>query len=303
LKSGEVPPTVVFMDVCTFPRETVSFEQFARHPRPSIALDGYVYGPSRWDSAGHFNFNHHDDVDRFATRSTCEQVALALRASAPFELEESRVCVNDDDPDVSLSVWLLEHPEMVWDPAVISLCTMQGVIDTCGGATGQPSPGQLAQLAWIIEPWASRTGNLRDRYEMEEIIKQTGERITAFSNGRGEMLRNRWGYTTVARSGSIWAVVEDHPLARAQVCADGAEIFVAIKDHEGHRTVSIGKASPFVDCDLEVVWSHLNRLDQSDGMDCWGGGDMIGGSPRLSGTGLDARAILEVLSAVRETCT
>jgi hypothetical protein len=76
-------------------------------------------------------------------------------------------------------------------------------------------------------------------------------------------------------------------------------VFVAIADREGHRTVTIGKASPFVDCDLLRVWDRLNLLDHcTDATNRWGGGDGIGGSPRLSGTGLDAATIVDVIDEV-----
>lgn len=46
----------------------------------SIALDGYVNVGPRFDHEGpRVNFNHHEEVDRLATRATCGQVLMAIR--------------------------------------------------------------------------------------------------------------------------------------------------------------------------------------------------------------------------------
>jgi len=66
------------------PREVVSWIEFcSTHPRFSIALDGYVpegpiYQPPE-KGGPRRNFNHHEGVDRLATRSTCAQVYVAIK--------------------------------------------------------------------------------------------------------------------------------------------------------------------------------------------------------------------------------
>lgn len=58
-----------------------SWERFlAEAPGFSVALDGFVAASPRFDDRGpHVNFNHHEGVDRLATRSTCAQVLMAIR--------------------------------------------------------------------------------------------------------------------------------------------------------------------------------------------------------------------------------
>ena len=72
----------------------------------AIALDGYVSGGPRFDPSGpRVNFNHHEEVDRLATRSTCGQVLMAIRQGlfktfrngfGPY----ATVLVNDCDEDI-----------------------------------------------------------------------------------------------------------------------------------------------------------------------------------------------------------
>lgn len=46
----------------------------------SIALDGFVYGKPMEDiNIPCANYNHHEEVLRLCTRSTCEQVLLSVR--------------------------------------------------------------------------------------------------------------------------------------------------------------------------------------------------------------------------------
>lgn len=290
------------MDLIVHPRETISFDEFTGSPAPAVALDGYVHGPSRWDRCGHYNFNHHDGSDRFTTRATCEQVALALRGGAPIAVAGTSAHINDDDPDVALSVWLLEHADLVFEREVAELCTMQGAIDTYGGAAGMPALEELARLAWVIDPWASRPRcESRDAAGMAEVVAEVCERVSAFVAGRAEKLTGDWGYRLLRTDGDVWALTEDHPLARAQACADGAHVFIAVRDTNGRRHVTIGKSSPFVDLDLVAVWDALNLADRCDraGFETWGGGDQIGGSPRSDGTGLDLDTILDVVTRIR----
>lgn len=291
---------MTIVELVVHPRDTVSFEEFCGTPAPAVALDGYVFGPSRWTKDGHFSFNHHDGSDRFTTRSTCEQVALALRARAPITDIGVSVHVNDDDPDVALSVWLLEHPELATASAATILCGLQGAIDTCGGACGNTSVADLDALAWVIDPWArTRNDHTRDADEMRAVIEQVGARISEFADGRGRNLSGDWAFDIIDQRARTWAVVEHHPLARARVCTDGPEMYVAVREtrDSSRRDVTVGKSSPFVDCDLEAVWASLNQIERCEGLERWGGGDMIGGSPRTGGTTVDVTTIVDIVEA------
>ena len=69
------------MKLIVEPRIVKTWQSFiVEAPKYSIALDGYVKGKPMYDPSGPFaNFNHHEEVDRLATRSTCGQVYVAVR--------------------------------------------------------------------------------------------------------------------------------------------------------------------------------------------------------------------------------
>lgn len=287
------------------PRETVTFEQFAAGPAPAVALDGYVSGPSRYVGA-HCNLNHHEDCDRFTTRATCEQVALAITARYPLFVgggggnDELAIHANDCDPDVALSTWLLRHPEMATHPVAARIVHLEGVVDVTGGAAGGGTLDELNMLAWLIEPWATERHRLADADAagMATIVDEICDRATAAVAGRPGFVDVAGGYEILDQRGGVWAVVEHHPLARARLCADGADIFVSVRDDgPGRSHVSVGRASVFTPIDLDEVWASLNELEGCDGLDRWGGSDLVGGSPRHAGTALDLDDIVEVINS------
>lgn len=88
----------------------ISWEEFCKKSEPfSIALDGYVNQGPRFQKDGpRANFNHHEEVDRLATRATCGQIIVAIRQGL-FECfrnsngPEVNAYANDCDEDVCLS--------------------------------------------------------------------------------------------------------------------------------------------------------------------------------------------------------
>ena len=97
-------------------------EQFCKTKPPnSIALDGYVYGGPWFEHNGPYaSFNHHEGVERLATRATCGQVLLAIRQGlfTSFLNDKSHklhIWVNDCDEDVCLSVFLLKRAYLAKD--------------------------------------------------------------------------------------------------------------------------------------------------------------------------------------------
>lgn len=298
--AGLVAGTVCVVELVVHPRVTVSFDEFCASCDAGVALDGYVAGPTVWDDVGHYNFNHHEGTDRFTTRATCEQVALGLRVCDELWAPDLGVHVNDDDPDVALSVWLLEHPELVDDDVVRVLCSLQGAIDSLAGCCSVPRVDDLERLAWVIDPWVEARSNLtRSAGQIASVIGAVGDRISAHVVGCGDRLPVEHSLVVRERRGDVWAISETHPLSRALLVAGGAAVFVSVRELDGRRDVSVGRTSPFVSCDLDGVWDALNRVEDCVAFDRWGGGDMVGGSPRGSGTRLEVAEILDVVAAHR----
>ena len=123
------------------PGVVMSWEAFqAEKPPFSIALDGYVTGQTTFSSSGPFvNFNHHEAVDRLATRSTCMQIffSIAMGLFDSFRKDGRRfahVYVNDADQDICLSYWLLTHPDEVssikWEDPLAKFIVFEDFMDS-----------------------------------------------------------------------------------------------------------------------------------------------------------------------------
>jgi hypothetical protein len=289
------------------PGEVSSFDEFCvATSSPAAALDGYVSGPARWDGIGHVNFDHHGGCDRLSTRATCEQVALALETGCPVLVDSQgrtrpglSVHANGADPDVALSWWLCLNPELVRLDSVQRLVALEGVIDTTGGTTIPCPLEELARFAWVIDPWASRREGLAamDARGLAEVVTDTADRIDSHVRGSQDAGEVDPAYEVMGTVGRVLVVHERHPLARARLVAEGASGFVSVLPGPtpGSKRYSVGVVSPWVQIDLWGVFDELNRLEGCPAEDCWGGCDLVGGSPRRSGSRLAPEAVATVL--------
>lgn len=287
------------------PRVTRTWDEFQLSAPPgSMALDGYVAGPPVYTPKGPYvNLNHHEGVDRLATRSTAAQVLITVKQGlfdtfrkegAPF----GHVFVNDADQDTSLSVWLLRNQERIAgsrsEPLISRLVFCSDMMDATAGAYPFPPDAEIVrELAWIYQPYeaARQSGHLvtMNAIEMEGLIEAVGARISAYSMGKGQQVNPNTGYNVEYR-GRGWTMVREHgSQARTRLFQDGIKAFVAVRDRpDGMYTYSIGKMSPFVDFPLERLYPDLNMVEGIDLLDVdrWGGGNTIGGSPRKRGSRL-----------------
>lgn len=287
------------------PRTVQAWDEFCdRSPRNSMALDGYVAGPPCFSHRGPYvNFNHHEGVDRLATRSTAAQVLISVkqdlfhtfrRDGAPF----AHVFVNDADQDTSLAIWLLRNQERIAgsrsEPLISRLVFCSDMMDATAGAYPFPPDAEIMrEMSWIYQPYESsrQTGHLLslNAIEMETLIEAVGARISAYSLGKGGQVTPDTGYSTMHRGGGWVMVRELGAQARTRLFQDGIKAFVAVRDRpDGKYTYSIGRMSAFVDFPLDQFYVTLNKAEEiADGdTDRWGGSNMIGGSPRQGGSRL-----------------
>jgi hypothetical protein len=307
--TGDGPAELVVgpATVVVHPRRSVTFEEFrADVAAPAVAVDGYVTGPSRYDPAGpHATFDHHAGISRFATRATCEQVALAVTSGFYDSFRRGGrpavdVHVNDADPDICLAIWLLAHPERAGERAVREVVAVEGLLDTTAGTVQLPDVATVDELTWVFQPyWDLRAGELAtcDGATLVDVLREVDLRITAHLDGRGGTVPRMGDFEVVGRSGSVVAVTETGPLARARLREAGIEVFVAVRPHGTRTGASIGVTSPFIPVDLHRAYALLNELEGCEGADRWGGSDTVGGSPRDAGTGLSATTIAEVVAS------
>jgi hypothetical protein len=276
-------------------------------PDRSIAIDGYVIGPPRFD-AGRvvMNANHHEGVDRFSTRCTCAQLAMQIRTGLfkAFSGEAPiNVYFNDCDQDVCLSLWLLRHGMIsrnIVNPVLNRILFIEDMLDTTAGAYGFPTDMLgLQENNWLFAPYAMarRNGALarRDPVEFVQVIDAVDARVNQAIVGHGERLDLDPRYEVLRRN-KTWAMVREVGLnARTGMFSDGITAFVSVQPQGEKRwKFSIGRAGIWIPFDIPRILERLNELE-GDSVNLWGGGDTIGGSPRATGSKLSPEEVSAVL--------
>jgi len=287
------------------PRETFSWEEFCtNHPKNSIAIDCYVPDIPLFQevkSGGpRANFNHHEKVDRLATRCTSSQVFMAIQQGL-FEtfrkdgLPYARVYANDCDPDVSTAVWLLKNHEQIIDirgsPLIETLVTINDYLDTTAGCYPiNPDSEVLRKHDWVFEPYtiARISGKLfQMKYnEMSDIIDAVCDRINDYIIGKAKKLSINTNYQILG-GGENWKLVKEIGWrARLKLISDGIKAFVTVQYQraDGKWVYSIGRQSKYISFPVTDIYAYLNSLEGLDIQHGWGGGDTIGGSSRIHGS-------------------
>lgn len=280
------------------PMEWHRFADRAVSPPCSIALDGYVHGAPRFTEDGPFaNFNHHEDVNRLATRATCGQVLIAIRQGL-FKFfrvngePEATVFVNDCDEDVCTSWFLLKNHawcEQPMNPLLNRLVTIEDALDATAGA--YPFPADLPvlrEVAWVFQPYRQfrLNGGLdqKDASAYRSIIEDVESRILRHITGSGGELPLDTRYARLG-GGKGWALVKEiGAQARTGMFADGIQAFISWRPRpDGRNAYVVGRMSPFIPFNCRSIFAACNSVDNIL-EEQWGGSDTIGGSPRVKGS-------------------
>ncbi len=325
-KLGEVYSTSVaegiVLHVC--PGKQISWEDFKQCTPPfSIALDGLVRGRPQLDRSGiRANFNHHEDVERFATRCTTSQVFMAIKDGTLDLFKDPstgsplmNVYVNDPDQDSSFAVWLLRHHERCKgtrsEPAMMRLLFAEDMLDTTAGLYPfDPSSKLARELAWVFEPYvlARQDGRLWTMKgpEMANVIDAVGSRIDKYVLGEAGTVPLDTSYDMIG-GGRGWSMVSMQGFyARSALRQNGITAYVAYGgEHEGRHKYSLGKLSLADPFPIEELYAALNQLEGFDPATGphWGGSDTIGGSPRPSGSSLAPKELEQVINSFLERRT
>jgi len=293
------------------PGKEVSWEDFQNYPSRSIAVDGYCKGEPRFDQERVvLNINHHEGVDRVATRSSCLQAMLLVKLGLfdGFADENGDPCatlyLNDCDQDVALATYILMHPEQVDRPKLKHLVRIEDLMDMSGGL--YPTRKRLhlmKQLNWIMRPYtkARVSGKLRelDAGDMEAIVREMHRRIklTLF-NGPREVEVDT-SYEVLADHGSWMMVRETGEAARVGMAENRVKAFVSLVGESGGRyRYTIGRLSQFIPFPLQKLYDDLNKAEGlgPEAEHRWDGSDTIGGSPRGVGSGLTPEEVAAVVN-------
>lgn len=294
----------------------MSWEEFViAKPKFSLALDGYVSTGPRFDPNGpYMNSNHHENCDRLATRATCAQILMAIRQGlfSTFRKDSEahiEVYANDCDEDVCTSWFLLKNHYMVvntMNPQINKLVHMEDMLDSCSGTYPFPEDlPSIKKLAWVFYPYRlfRLNGGLARKNEEEyrNIISDVEHRIMAFINGTAEEINLECDYSVIG-GGASWKMVQEiGAYARTRMVADGISAFVSVMAHKDNSsfTYTIGKISPFIKFDIIGLLKKLNEAEYQNKEnlnDNWGGGNLIGGSPRVGGSKLKPKEVEKIIN-------
>lgn len=300
------------------PRKVYSWNEFIGVKPPfSIGLDGIIDSPTiRQPSGPYANFDHHSGVDRMATRTTSEQVALEInmglfRTFSDRGIPTANIFVNDADEDTSLAVWLLQNHSLVerhGNPPINRLVFCEGMLDCTAGAYPFGDMGIRRKMAHIFQPYseARYAGKLTDLDgpTMKNLIEKVGERITEYVSNGGTELELR-GYYKKIGGGRSWIMVQETgPASRMAMFNDGIDAFVAlVSEKDGKYVYSIGKRSVWCPFNLPLIYDALNSLEKDIVKDRnrWGGSDTIGGSPRETGSQLAPQKLETIINQILES--
>jgi hypothetical protein len=296
-----------------------SWDEFQSTKPPfSIALDGYVFGQTKYSSQGPYaNFNHHEMVDRLSTRSTCMQIFFSSRLGLFESFQKNgepyaHVYVNDADQDVCLSYWLLKDPEKTvsikWEEPLAKFLIIEDFLDASGGAFPYDDTDKLDSLlkkqAWVFEPYTTaRSKHILHSMsgdQLYEIIEEICDRITLFAQSQSKSI-DLDTKPKIIGGGPGWRmIIETSIYARTSIYASGIKAFVGMRNrNDGNYTYVIGKTSPYVPFPLPTIYDALNKAENIDSLsNVWGGSDIIGGSPRTTGSALGPKQVKEIINNV-----
>lgn len=300
------------------PKQTpISFNKFCAEAPPfSIALDGYVNQGPRFQKKGpRANFNHHEEVDRLATRATCSQVLMAIRqglfrcfctGSEPVAYPH----LNDCDEDICLSWFLLKYghlAEHINNPLLNRLVAICDMMDTTAGAYPMSSDMPVLQeMAWIFEPYRDfrMRGQLsenRTEAAFTKVVTDVEERIMRHITGSGRKISLDTSYETIRRGTGGWTMAKEiGPYAKTGMFADNIQAYITVrKRHDGKIAATIGRMSIFIPFNVPRI---IERFNQEEGLtddpDRWGGGNTAGGSARNGGTKLTPERMFEIAEEI-----
>ncbi len=293
-------------------------------PGQTIFLDGVFSGPPFYDNKlRHYSLDHHEGCVRAFTLSTAEQAAVVLLQGLPLGKGSWLLCINSTDLDALLAAWILmNHRELLAEGhgilrKAMPLIRLEGVIDAHG-------LGWEILTAFPDDKQNLLMGNLEGLLSRERDLKSRGEwsscDATAYSR---DMLDDLDGM--LLASSEIDELMDVEEVMRVALGGDSVGVLcrsrlgiyeverilkklleenlgiVVLETEPGRYSMRL--SDPFLSEDLGPLYKALNDADplvdgaQSSG-NTWGGASDIGGSPRSTGTGLQAKQIMDIVERV-----
>ena len=174
---------------------------------------------------------------------------------------------------------------------------------TFGTYPFNPDSDMMQKTAWIFQPYTdSRISgklNFINNKEIENIVNRILIRIDNYVNGKGKKIRLDTKYKIIY-SGNNWTMIKEiggH--ARAKLFWDGIKAFVSVeKRQDGKYIYTLGKTAPFIPFPIQRLHERFNKIERISKKDTdrWGGGDIIGGSPREKGSRLKPDEVIKIIN-------
>jgi hypothetical protein len=305
------------------PRVTVAYNHFSLSCPPdnltsiewrqnnhnSITLDGYMSGgPNLWRNERIVNFDHHENVKRFATMSTSKQVYLAIKQGLfdMFQGVKPNVYINDVDQDTAFAVWLLENHYLLDTSRnnakektnIEALLNLTDLLDITAGAYPFDFNSDIAKMHnWVFKPYTDfRTSGAlsgANTTQMYHNIDETMGRLTLASKGLATKVEFDTRHEIYFKDDLITIVNEiGGNDARYYLYSQGMKAHISLVSMTtyGHFVYSVGKKSPYIEFDVPGFLSCMNDTDSLPNGEKLplneraGGSDTIGGSSRLHGS-------------------
>ena len=274
----------------------------------TIFLDGVVDGGPFIDSEKKiYNLDHHNQCVRLFTLSACEQAYVLIRSGLDLGDREWMILANEPDLDTVLAIWLLMNHARVSSAdgelrrELVPLVRLEGVIDVHGfellefaGLPERELADARTRLADLLERETElKEAGLWSQVDLAEFTLELLQKIdqTVYPPGQFEGFEVVDELARVTLEGSHVAVVvradlgiyeTEEQLRRVHEKRLG--VIALLKDPNGY---TLRQVKPFLSRNLEPVYALLNLMDPAvAGGNRWGGSDVIGGSPRRTGTRL-----------------
>lgn len=304
------------MQLIIQPGEVVSWKHFCRNSLPpAIALDGYVNDGPKYSTHGpHLNFNHHENVNPLATRSTCSQVLLALHAGLFSSFltngqPSANIYINHCDEDVCLSVFLLFHYNLIEhsnNSLINRLVFIEDMLDTTAGFYTFPDEMHLLQkVMWVFKPYADfkqQNGLAQKNIQQYQlVIDSVAERILAFLKNQSGLVELDTYYQTLVQN-PHWRMVEEiGQHARLGMSRDRIKAFISVHyNGKDNYRYTLFRLSPFIPFPIPAILKQLNLSEgiESGDTDRWDGSPLMAGSPRNKGSKLTPQEVRDIITAV-----
>ena len=293
-----------------------NWEDFRQQKPPfSIALDGIVNDITRreYTREPYANFDHHANVDRLATRSTCGQVQMEIctgllsRIFVKDGVPTATGYINKPDEDACTATWLLIHHEKVEkekNRALKDLIEAEDKLDATGGMYPLNDLEMLKKMAWVFAPYCHVRferilGRMSAQEQKENVLDEVHKRITKHvTHGGGELELE--GQYEILGGGANWVMVKEIGIsARYAMFGNGIRAYVTFRGEypSGRYHYAFGRA-PGENFPIPYFYDCLNAIETGivTGKNFWGGGDNHGGSPQETGSLFPPKRLIEFLN-------